>query len=421
MPEEPKERGIWAEHYVRDFLSLPFISEFVFHSLQTIDGTQKEVADFLIAYPSVGVLISQKTQKDPLARTSEKTQSWALKEAKRAVSQLCGALRTGRGKAIWCEHSRRGRVELPEGLPAINHGIVLLEVFERVDLNDQAADLPLVYQGIPITYLSLNDFLNIASELRTVPEILAYLDARRGLPYTDLRVIGDERALFEFYLLHNGSLAGCAGKADAAITAAARRDELKSALKAKWEHDQYSGLLEDVADQLATRRKDYADGLSAEALAAYDAPDKRTNYLKMQAVLADLGLRQRSELGRAFELAMQKRERAGNDFTYMAMHIDSRPEWVYVLGSSLGVEPAELEKRKQLLMVGAMAHFRKTHCLQIIDRDKASYEVGLMIRPSPPSSPTERALGDQFFGHLRMTDRQLGLIPGEAVIQQDIV
>lgn len=411
MPQEPKERGIWAERFVRDFLSLPFVCEFVFHSLQTLDGTQKEVADFLIAYPGVGMLISQKTQKDPLARTPEKTTSWALKEAKKAASQLCGALRTAHGKPMWCEHSRRGRVELPVGLPVVNHGVVLVEVFERVDLNAQAADLPLKYQDTPITYLSLNDFLNIALELRTLPELLAYLDARRSLPYTDLRILGDERALFALYLLHGGSLAGCVGKSDAAITVAARRDELDRALKAKWEHDQYSGLIEDVADQLATRRQDYAKGLFAEALARYDAPDKRTNYLKMQAVLANLGLRQRSELGRAFELAMQKRALSGEGFTYLAMHIDSMPEWVYVLGSCAGVEPAELEERKQILMVAAMAYFRKTHCLQIIDRDKASYEVGLMIRPMPPSSPTERALGDKFFEHLRMTDSALALIP----------
>lgn len=96
------------------------------------------------------------------------------------------------------------------------------------------------YQGTPITYLSLNDFLNIAIELRTLPEVFAYLDARGSLPYTDLRVIGDERALFEFYLLQGGSLAGCVGKADAAIAVAARRDELDRALKSKWEHDQYT-------------------------------------------------------------------------------------------------------------------------------------------------------------------------------------
>ncbi len=412
MPEAPPERGIWAERYVRDFLSLPFVSEFVFRSLQTLDGgTQKEVADFLVAYPGVGILMSQKTQKDPFARTSEKTLSWAQKEAKRAVAQLCGALRTARGKPIWCDHPRRGRVELSDGLPNINHGIVLVEVFERVDLKAQADNLPLQYQDTPITYLSLNDFLNVAIELRTAPEFLAYLDARRTLPYADLRSIGDERALFEFYILHGGSLAGCVGKADATIAVAACRDELHRALESKREHDRYSGLVEHVADQLATRRHDYAAGLSAEALARYDAPDNRANYLKMQAVLANLGLRERSELGRAFYGAIEKLDHSGDGFTYRALHFDSKPEWVFVFGSCAGVEPKELNNRTQILMVAAMAFFRKTHCLLIIDREKSGYEVGLTIKPSPPSSPTEMAAAEQLFGSLRMTDGEVALVP----------
>jgi hypothetical protein len=56
--------------------------------------------------------------------------------------------------------------------------------------------------------------------------LLAYLDARRALPHTDLRTIGDERGLFEFYLLQGGSFAGCVGKADAAVVVAARHAEL---------------------------------------------------------------------------------------------------------------------------------------------------------------------------------------------------
>jgi len=125
MPEEPKQRGIWAELYVRDFLALPFVSEFVFRSLQTLDGgTQKEVADLLIAhsgvgtFPGVGILMSQKTQLDALARDADKTLSWALKEAKKAASQLRGALRTGRGKllskeSVDCSIAFRG----PSGSP----------------------------------------------------------------------------------------------------------------------------------------------------------------------------------------------------------------------------------------------------------------------------------------------------------------
>ena len=411
MSDALGQRGFWAEHYVRDFLTLPFVSEFVLHSLQTLDDTQKEVADFLISYPGVGILISQKAQSDPRARSSGKTRSWTLKQARRATSQLCGALRTGRGKRIWCQHVRRGAIDLPDGLPFINHGLVLLEVLERVDLNDAAEDLPLAYEGVPITYLSLNDFLNVVLELRTAPELLTYLEARRSLPFTDLRVIGDERALFEFYLLSDGSLAGCVGKADAVITVAARNEELRASLRAKWDQDCYGGLIEDVADQLATRRKDYSVGLSAEQLARYDDPANRANYLKMQAALADLRLRERSELGRAFEGTIRKRERSVKDFTYMGLHMDSRPEWVYVLASSAGLQPQELARRKEALMTAAMACYCKTHCLEIIDRDGASYEIALMTVPSPPSSPTHLALADQLFGRLRMHDRALELIP----------
>src|SRR5581483_10993297 len=97
MSDASGQRGFWAEHYVRDFLALPFVSEFVLHSLQTLDDTQKEVADFLISYPGIGILISQKAQSDPQARSSDKTRSWALKQARRATSELCGALRKGRG------------------------------------------------------------------------------------------------------------------------------------------------------------------------------------------------------------------------------------------------------------------------------------------------------------------------------------
>jgi hypothetical protein len=109
---------------------------------------------------------------------------------------------------------------------------------------------------------------------------------------------------------------------------------------------------------------------------------------------------------------MEKRDNSGDGFTYGALHFDSKPEWVFVFGSCAGVEPPQLNDRMQILMLAAIAFYGKTHCLIIIDREKASYEVGLRIQPSPPSSPTERVLGDRRFAHLRMTDGELALVPG---------
>jgi hypothetical protein len=174
---------------------------------------------------------------------------------------------------MWCEHPPRGRVEFATGLPPIAHGVVLIEVFEPVALRQETDEFPLEFNGIPISYFSLNDFLNLTVQLRTLPEIVEYLDKRRDLPVADLRTIGDERSLFTFYLLNDGSFAGCLGIADAKIAAAAQAERFEAALLRKLDSDRNSGLLEHVANELATRLPDYAAGLSPRVLEAFDPPE----------------------------------------------------------------------------------------------------------------------------------------------------
>jgi hypothetical protein len=60
--------------------------------------------------------------------------------------------------------------------------------------------------GVPITYMSINDFLNIVMQMRTVPEVLEYLNARRELPSACLHVVGDELPLYELYIMNGGTL-----------------------------------------------------------------------------------------------------------------------------------------------------------------------------------------------------------------------
>jgi dsDNA-binding SOS-regulon protein len=304
MSREPSSlrRTEWAERHVEDFMALPLVREFVFRSPLSLDReVQKEVVDFLIAHGETAILVSQKCQEDPSARTGAKVASWARKAARGAASQLRGALRRTDGKPVWCEHSRRGRVQFPNGLPKIDHAIVVVEVFERVDLEPDAAHLPLEFQGTPITYLSLNDFLNLAVNLRTSSELLEYLNVRRVLPPSDLRVIGDDRSLFESYLLGGPSLHGARSREEAAAAVARQRDRLMEAITAKRESDRYSSLLEHVADELATRLPDYATDIPEPLLAHFEPSDARVGYMKMQGILAGLRLRERAELGQAFD------------------------------------------------------------------------------------------------------------------------
>src|SRR2546430_8631803 len=134
----------------------------------------------------------------------------------------------------------------------------------------QTCALPILFNGIPVSYFSLKDFLNLCVQLRTVPEIVEYLDRRRALPVADLRTIGEERSLFAFYLLNEGSFAGCLGITDAKIAVAAQKNRFEERLRRKLESDRFSGLLEHVANELATRLPHYAAGLPPGLLAAFD-------------------------------------------------------------------------------------------------------------------------------------------------------
>lgn len=408
--KRPLRRTEWAERHVEEFLSLPFIMEFVFRSPQTLDGTQREVGDFLIAHDNIGILISQKCQEDPSSRDVAKTESWARKKAKEAVSQLRGALRTAIARPVWCDHPRRGRVQFPNGLPKIDHGIVLLEVFQPVDLEPDAADLPLDFQGTPISYFSVNDFLNLAVELRTTPQLIEYLNARRSLPLADLRVIGDEKSLFEFFLLNGGSLHGCASRQGACKAAAAQQDDLRRLLRSKAESDRYSKLLEHVADELATRNPGYAKGISPGALAGFEPLSSRAGYLEMQGVFANLRLRERAELGRQFHSVIKQLSAKPEGLTYKAVFLDSKPEWVFVFASCKKLERAILLDRMMVLMWGAMAFYGKERCLMVVDRDGAGYEVVFGHMKSPPTFEEPQA-GERLFGHLRIVDRPVNLVP----------
>jgi len=410
MEAHLQSRTLWAERRVEEFLSLPLVSEFVFRSPQTVDASQREVADFLVTCGAPGILISQKCQEDPTTRAAEKLEAWACKQAKKAVSQLIGALRTGPRRPMWCEHPRRGRVDFPTGLPSIAHGVVLIEAFEAVTLRQEGDELPLEYNGTPVSYFSLNDFLNLTVQLRTVPEIVEYLDRRRSLPFADLRTVGEEKSLFAFYILNQGSFVDCLGIADAKIAVAAQAGRFEHLLLRKQQSDRFSGLLEHVANELATRLPGYATGLSPTVLAAFDQTEGRQNYIEMQRVLANLRLRERVELGRAFDSTAAKLRSEAQGFVYRAMRLDSQPDWVYVVGSSKKITRPELLSLLEPLMRGALAYFEKSRCFLVIDRDGVGYEVALSRSGYQPSL-TDHAAGNKLYGNLRTENRAFTLVP----------
>lgn len=401
-------RTSWAEVELDRFLSMSFIREFVFRSPQLIDKTQKELADMLLAHSDYGILIQQKCQEDPSKRSLDKAASWAQKKAKEGLNQLIGALKKGKSTSFWCEHSRRGRVEFHNGLPPLNHGIVLVEVLSHVDLKPLENGLPLQYDGIPISYFSLNDFMNIAINLRSLPELIEYLDARLILPSEDRRSLGNERRLFEAYVLNDGHFPSDITIAKAEQLVQNNQDKLILQLMAHSNLVESSKFLEYVADKLAERHPAYAEGLSNAVLAAYDNDDSRSNYLILQEAIADLRLSWRGGLGAAFLDLIEKMNANECGLIYQVGFLDPKPDWIFVLGCSKNEKRVELiEQRIPALTVGALAFFRKTKAMTIIDRDSESFEVQYVGMQEPPTTDEAIAIGKHLFGHLNIESKKL--------------
>ncbi len=412
-------RTQWAESHVERFIAPAFVAEFVFRNLQTLDrGLQREVADFLVVRKEQALLVSQKCQDDPGSRTGSKLQRWAQKHAEAAVAQLRGALRkVGGHTEIWCDHRRRGRVSFSDGLPGISHAIATVEVFERIDLHDH--HLPLEHGGVPISYFSVSDFMHVCQQLRTVPEVARYLDARRSLPKSLLLSLGAELTIFGDYLLFDGDLSKITSFDEADRILNERSAEVAAVFNEKTRRDRYSMLLEHVADQLAGRHPEFQSGLSQAVIDGYEPVRERRGYLAMQDVLAGLTLGERAELGRAFDGAVQERMgKGGAGFTLAAAMVDSQPDLVVVLGSfgaTANFTRNDLLSTFDGLTRAAMAHYGRNRCLLIVDREGESYEVGLNELASTPSEGELQA-GRNVFGALKISTRDARLRPAETRI-----
>jgi len=395
------ERTLWAEKFVDTFSSRPLTAECVFHSPQYIDkGKQKEVCDLLLILRRDAILISMKSQDDPTSRVGDKLRRWAIKNSTNALNQARGALNTLACESFWCDHSRRGRVNFEPNSIRVSHVVVLTEVLgDPVDLPN---DLPLALGEIPVTYLSVNDFLNLVNELRAFPDITGYLDARRRLSDENLRMIGHEVHFCKYYILNRGSFEGCESYADARISNAAQYAEWQAMLSAGQSRHQFAGLIEYVSDALATRLKNFSEGLDTETAARFDRADDRKHYMLMQEELCDLRLVERTALGEYFTKAIHETESGPDEgMTYAAFFTDSKPDLVYVLVSARGVDRPMLLPRLTTLLRAAMAAYRKERGLVIADRDGEGFEVQLISGAF--TDPADVKLGEAYFAKLRMS------------------
>jgi hypothetical protein len=145
------QRSKLAEIYAANFASIPLIAECVLLNPAFSDRhREREVCDLLLVLRDGALVIQMKSQDR--ARTSEKLTRWVEKQARKAASQIEGAIRTLRRHAVWCKHARRGRVEFQAGSLKLLQALVVVESPTCVTV---PTGLPKACDGVPVSYLSL--------------------------------------------------------------------------------------------------------------------------------------------------------------------------------------------------------------------------------------------------------------------------
>lgn len=405
------QRTDWTEQFAADLASKPLVREFVFANARYQAATEREVCDLILTLRNRAILAQMKSQEDPKSRSGTKLEHWVTKKAKEATTQLQGAIRSVNERDFWCQHPRRGKVDFKKGQLSVAYGIVMVEqLAERIPLGDE---FPLEYQGVPIGYFSANDFLNVVYELRSFPDILDYLTRRHDLGLDVRRAIGGEKLLCGYYFLNDGSFCPGASYQQISSVVAQRREELPAIIYAKKSADSDADLAEFVADALAERHPGYAEGLSQDVLGHFEDPEQRKAYLLMQENICDLRLAERRAMGSQLRTAIVKVQtsKQDSDFAYASAYVDSKPQFLYVLGASRQVPRPELLERGQILLRGGLAFFQKRDGLLIIDRDGQSFET-MLIQGFSPSEGDKQA-GQRLFGSLRIFDVRGGIVPGD--------
>jgi hypothetical protein len=406
---EPAEsRTSWAEEQAAAFCSAPLTAETVFLRARYQKGGEKEVSDLVLALRGDAVLISLKHQEDPDERAGDRLTRWCGKAAKAAAGELVGAVRTLRERPFWCDHERRGRVEFAPGALQVRHAVAAVETFAPVAL---PADLPAAAHGIPVTYLASNDLLNLVEQLRSFPDLAEYLEARLKLPPAVRRVIGLEKEMFAYYVLNGETFDGCRDLREILAALAANARDVSRQFDEKRREDHFARVVERVSDTLAERAADYAEGLDAATVAQFDS-DRRSNYIALQEHLCDLRLPERRKLGKGLiDLGRRVAERQ-TDMVYRVVYSD-RKDFLYVLAATRDLARPEVLHRAELLMAAGLAHYGKTNGMVIVDRESKGFEVGLGHARS--HQPEAIAAGRELFGHLRMVDEPLRLLPEEEI------
>lgn len=165
-------------------------------------GQQRELCDILIEDSPIALIIQIKAQSDN-DKGKEKLERWVNKKISEASKQVCGALRFLHISDIHINNEVRGDFIIQRGELQGRHGIVVVDYTgSPLPINGNISRRS--DTGVPLHYLSTSDFANLCNFLKSLPDLIKYLEERSKISAWATPRLNDERNVYAYYIQNEG-------------------------------------------------------------------------------------------------------------------------------------------------------------------------------------------------------------------------
>lgn len=204
MSEFENNSGYISEDITEKILNKTFFQDFVFRSPKKEDKNNKELADVVVCFDDVILVVQIKKQiskKDPV--------KWSEKNITKAVSQVTGAVNSINEKEIdSLSNDRIGKIDLCRSKYKYIYGLVIVDQeSEPYDVSEYVKEAQEKYK-VSIQIMSLRDFTNVCRVFDTAEEFFHYYEMRNSIGGSKKVKIQDEAA-FVYSLVNNFSDLSC--------------------------------------------------------------------------------------------------------------------------------------------------------------------------------------------------------------------
>ncbi len=291
----------------------------------------RELADLLLILNDACIVLSVKGT-DGTPKSNERLRLWLSKKtwdgskaAKTAAQRLARV--NIAAKNLWDEERT-----FPAGSLKPVCGIALLECSQEPYKPIEFAPRQ-PKSGMPIHFLSLNDFLNVVTLLGSIWDVFHYFEQRQTVLET-FTGINQERPILAYYTLRSPDLKGVL-VADKQRLCDLHQLHMLENIPSYSERDRLSGYVNAVVHELHERHPEMESFVPPELRSSVEPKDRRSAYLQMAAMLNSLPSSNKAWIGRRIESLLETAKQSGTGGCFGYKRFRSEPVFVFAVFSKL--------------------------------------------------------------------------------------